>query len=123
MPELAIDLEIVPGDGQTAPLYKAALEPGMAPPGTGKRSMVYAHARNGMFGPLLLRGKVGQAIEIDRAGATPLHYVIREYYPRWSSTDTRWLDPAAHEELILETCTSYNPNDPRIIAVAEPTTS
>jgi hypothetical protein len=46
--------------------------------------------------------------------------VIREFYPRWRSTDLKWLQPAQGEELILETCTTYNDNDPRIIAVAEP---
>jgi hypothetical protein len=63
---------------------------------------------------------VGQKIEIDRRGASPLHYVIREYYTRWPAGNVSWLHPLAREQLILETGTTYNPNDPRIIAVAEP---
>ena len=72
-----------------------------------------------MFGSLS-RAAVGQKIEIDRRGAPPLRYVIREYHPSWSATDLSWLDPLDREQLILETGTTYNTNDPRIIAVGEP---
>src|ERR1700716_1996470 len=65
MPELGLDLPVVAGDGVNAPLYKAVLYPWLALPGSGKRSMIYAHARNGMFGPLF-RAKVGQVVEVDR---------------------------------------------------------
>lgn len=119
VPELGIDLPVVPGDGVNAPLYKAATYPGLKLPGQGGRSMVYAHARTGMFGPLF-QAHTGQAVEIDRPDGKVLKYVIREYYPSWSSLDLRWLRPADHEELVLVTCTTYNINDPRVIAVAEP---
>jgi sortase (surface protein transpeptidase) len=120
VPALAIDLPVVPGSGVNAPLYKAALDVRLAVPGQGKRSLIYSHPLPGMFGPLS-RAAVGERILIDRRGASPLTYVIREYYPSWSATDLSWLDPLGREQLILETGTTYNTNDPRIIAVGEPT--
>jgi LPXTG-site transpeptidase (sortase) family protein len=117
--QLGLDLPVVAGDGVNAPLFKAVLYPWLAQPGSGKRSMIYAHARTGMFGPLF-QAKVGQVIEIDRPQAAPGRYVISEYYPAWKSTDVRWLQPANQEQLILVTCTTYNENDPRIIVVAKP---
>jgi LPXTG-site transpeptidase (sortase) family protein len=117
--DLGIDLPLVAGDGVNAPLYKAATVPALSIPGEGHRSMVYAHAQDRMFGPLF-RAKVGESVELDYPGGAVLRYRINEYYPRWSSTDLKWLQPLDHEELILLTCTTYNANDPRIIAVAEP---
>jgi LPXTG-site transpeptidase (sortase) family protein len=119
MPELSIDLPIVPGDGWNAPLYRAALYPTLKSPGEGGRSMVYAHARPGMF-EALSRARNGQVIEVTRQGRPTLRYRVTEFYPRWSSTDLKWLQPLNHEELVLVTCTTYNPNDPRVVVVAEP---
>lgn len=118
--DLGVDLPVVAGDGINAPLNKAVLYPYLQVPGSGSRTMIYAHARNGMFGPLF-RAKVGQRIEISRSGAASLTYRISEYYPRWSTTDLRWLQPLAQEQLVLVTCTTYNDNDPRIVVVANPT--
>jgi LPXTG-site transpeptidase (sortase) family protein len=119
MPELKVDLPIVEGDGYDAPLYKAAHYPGMPWPGEGGRSMIYAHARPGMFGPLF-SAKVGQHLQITGRDGFSRKYVVREYYPRWPITDLKWLKPGDHEELVLVTCTTYNYNDPRIIVVGEP---
>ena len=118
--DLKIDLPIVPGDGWTVPLYRAAAYPGMPLPGQGGRSFIYAHAQTGMFGPLL-HASVGQRVDIVTPKGTTLHYVIRQYFPKWPPGDTRYLQPADHDELVLLTCTTYNANDPRILAVAEPT--
>jgi LPXTG-site transpeptidase (sortase) family protein len=118
VPDLGIDLPVVEGDGTNVALYEAALYPTLKVPGGGGRSLIYAHARAGMFGPLF-HAKVGQRIEVARGGR-PLRYVITQYYPRWPSTDLRLLAPADHEELILLTCTTYNLNDPRIVVIAEP---
>jgi len=117
--DLGIDLPIVPGDGWTVPLYKAASYPGMALPGHNGRSFLYAHAQTGMFAPLM-QASVGQHVDIDRPGAPALHYVIRQYFPNWPPGDLRYLQPSDHDELVLLTCTTYNANDPRILAVAEP---
>ena len=118
--EIGIDLPVVAGDGVNVPLYKAALYPGMAVPGAGGRSMLYAHARSGMFGPLLVRGAIGQHVDVTRADGSVLHYVVTEFYPRWPVNQLKWLQPTDHEELILLTCTTYNANDPRVVAVATP---
>jgi LPXTG-site transpeptidase (sortase) family protein len=118
VPELGIDLPVVEGDGYDAPLYQAAHYPGMPWPGEGGRSVIYAHARKGMFGPLFT-AHVGHHVQIAGPPGTR-KYVVTEYYPRWPITDLKWLRPADHEELVLITCTTYNYNDPRIIVVAEP---
>jgi LPXTG-site transpeptidase (sortase) family protein len=119
--ELGINLPVVEGDGWNVALYRAAHYPGMKLPGEGGRSMLYAHARAGMFGPLLHPGgKVGQHVEVDRPGLSPLHYVITQFFAKWPPSDIRYLQPADHEELVLLTCTSFDPNGPRILAVAEP---
>jgi LPXTG-site transpeptidase (sortase) family protein len=119
VPALHIDLPVVAGDGYNAPLYKAATYPTLKLPGQGGRSFIYAHARAGMFDPLF-NAQVGEEVDILRPDAPTLKYRITEYYRRWPISDLRWLQPADHEELILSTCTTYNYNDPRIVAVAEP---
>jgi LPXTG-site transpeptidase (sortase) family protein len=119
VPELGIDLEVVDGDGWNTPYYKAAHYPGMKWPGQGGRSLIYAHAQKGMFGPLF-NGHTGLEVDVTRPDGTSLRYTVTQYYRSWPARDTRWLQPADHEELVLLTCTTYNPNDPRIIAVAEP---
>lgn len=120
MGELGIDLPIVEGDGQNVPLNKAAHYPNMLWPGQGGRSLLYAHARPGMFGALF-SAKVGQKIEIKVHDGRVLSYVIKQYIPRWPDNDLSILQPTNHEQLVLLTCTSWNPTDPKIIAVAEPT--
>lgn len=119
VPALHIDLPLVAGDGYNAPLYKAATYPTLKLPGQGGRSFIYAHARVGMFGPLF-NAQVGQEVDIIRPDGAPLRYRITQYYRSWPISDLRWLQPAGHEELILSTCTTYNYNDPRIVAVADP---
>ena len=117
--ELHVDLPVVPGDGHNAPLFMAAVVPTLKWPGEGGRSMVYAHARDGMFGPLF-HAAVGQHVEWTQTDGTVLHYIAKQVFLRWPATDTVWLQPADHEQMILETCTTYNANDPRIIVVTEP---
>jgi hypothetical protein len=74
-----------------------------------------------MFGPLLHPGgKVGQHVEVDRPGLPALRYTITQFFPSWPPSDIRYLQPGDHEQLILLTCTSFDPNGPRILAVAEP---
>ena len=119
IPELNVDLPLVQGDGVSVPLYKAAVYPGLKAPGEGGRSLIYAHARPGMFGPLF-NARVGQEIIVERVGGIQLTYRITRFVPRWPSTDASVLQPADHEQLVLLTCTTYSPNDPRIVVFAEP---
>ncbi|MGI8610431.1 MAG: sortase [Candidatus Dormibacteria bacterium] len=119
VPELGIDLPVVPGDGVNAPLYKAVLDPFLAEPGAGKRSMIYAHAQTGMFGPLF-NTRVGQHVIIRRPNKADLQYVITEYHPRWPVNDLSPLQAKDTEQLVLVTCTTYNLNDPRQVVFASP---
>jgi len=121
VPELGIDLPIVDGDGYDAPLYEAAHYPGTAWPGEGGRSVLYAHARAGMFGPLP-GARAGQHILITGPGGSARTYVITEHHPRWPITDLSWLRPAGHEQVVLITCTTYHYDDPRVVTVGEPAT-
>jgi LPXTG-site transpeptidase (sortase) family protein len=119
--ELSIDLPVVEGDGWNVALYVAAHYPGMKQPGDGGRSLLYAHARAGMFGPLLRPGgKIGDHVEVIRPNKPTLRYVMTKIYPRWPANDTSILKPNATEQLVLLTCTSYNPNDPRVVVIATP---
>jgi LPXTG-site transpeptidase (sortase) family protein len=118
LPELGIDLPVVEGDGYNAPLYKAVHYPGTSWPGDGGRTVMYAHARVGMFGPLF-GARVGQRIRVTRPDGVVWTYAITEYYPRWPVGDLRWLRAGDHEQIVLITCTTYAYNDPRIIAVGE----
>jgi LPXTG-site transpeptidase (sortase) family protein len=119
IPALGIDLAVVEGDGINAPLNLAAHYPGMKWPGEGGRSLLYAHARPGMFGPLF-QVRDGEQVFIDRPNTAELKYSIQSHTDRWPATDTTVLQPADHEELVLLTCTTYNPADPRIVVFAEP---
>ena len=119
VPELGIDLPVVSGDGVNAPLYKAVLDPFLAQPGSGNRSMIYAHAQNGMFGPLF-NTRVGEHVVLHRPGQPDLNYVITRYYPRWLVNDLSVLQPLHEEQLVLVTCRTYNLNDPRQVVLASP---
>lgn len=120
IPDLGIDLPIVLGDGWNAPLYKAAFYPSLGYPGQKNRTVIYAHARPGMFAPLF-DAKVGQSIDIVKADGSIRRYTITEYYQHWPASNTSWLVSTDFEQLVLVTCTTYDPNDPRIVVVARPT--
>jgi LPXTG-site transpeptidase (sortase) family protein len=119
VPELGIDLPIVEGDGYNAPLFEAAHYPGTKWPGQGGRSVLYAHARAGMFGPLF-SARPGEHVQIASPDGSVRTYAISQYFARWPVTDLSWLRPTDHEQVVLITCTTYNYNDPRIIAVGDP---
>jgi LPXTG-site transpeptidase (sortase) family protein len=117
--DLKIDLPIIEGNGVNAPLNRAAHDPRTMWPGQGGRAMLYAHARPGMFADLS-QAKVGQRVDIYRNDVRILSYAVSEVHPRWPSTNLKWLEPVNNEELVLLTCTTYNPNDPRVVVVAKP---
>jgi LPXTG-site transpeptidase (sortase) family protein len=75
-----------------------------------------------MFGDLY-QVKVGQQVEIYRYDKVMVRYVVTEVHARWPSTNLKWLEPVNHEELVLLTCTTYDPNDPRVVVVARPVRS
>jgi sortase (surface protein transpeptidase) len=59
-------------------------------------------------------------VDIYRNDVRILSYAVSEVHPRWPSTNLKWLEPVNNEELVLLTCTTYNPNDPRVVVVAKP---
>jgi hypothetical protein len=120
MPELGIDLAIIEGNGVVPDYGFADHYPGTMWPGHDGRSLIYAHAQPGMFGPLLEYGAVGQAVEIDEPDGRVLHYTISRFTRNWPATDISILLPTDHEELILYTCTSWTFSDPKVVAFAEP---
>ncbi len=70
----------------------------------------------------LFGARVGQHIRISSPDGSVRSYLITEYHPRWPVTDLSWLRPVDHEQVVLVTCTTFNPDDPRIVAVGEPAT-
>lgn len=119
VPRLGIDLPIVEGDGVNAPDSEAAHFPGTAWPGAGSNTYLYGHAREGIFLPLW------DAVEGDRIlltladGSTACYEVDRiDAALPWN--DLSVLLPTDHEQLTLQTSTSYTPTAPRFVVVALP---
>ena len=123
IPQLGISLNVVEGHGLEPDYGLADHYPGMAWPGEGNRSFIYAHAQYGppvMFGPLLAEGAVGQHVQIVEPDGRVLHYTIQSFTRNWPVTNTSIIQPTDHEELILYTCTSWTYADPKVVAWAEP---
>lgn len=118
-PALKIDLPVVQGDGVSVPLNRAALFPGLGTPGSGRRTVLYAHAQPGMFGSLV-QAKIGQTVTVTSATGHALSYAVTEVHTDWPVSDRRWLEQADGEQLVLIACTTYDPFDPRVIVVASP---
>lgn len=116
---LGIDLPIVEGDGVDAPLYKVAHYPGTAWPGGGSNIYLYGHARDGMF-LSLWNAKLGDRIVLDLADGTQRTYVVTKIMPKVAWNDMALLAPTPHEQLTLQTCTSYEETAPRFVVIAVP---
>ena len=116
---LGIDLPIVEGDGVDTPLYKVAHYPGTAWPGGGSNIYLYGHARAGML-LSLWNAKVGDHVVLDLANGSQRTYVLTEIMPKVPWDDMQLLAPTAHEQLTLQTCTSYEPTAPRFVVIAVP---
>lgn len=116
---LGIDLPIVEGDGVDTPLYKIAHYPGTAWPGGGSNIYLYGHARAGMF-LSLWNAKVGDVVVLDLANGAERTYVVNEVLPDVPWNDMRMLAPTTHEQLTLQTCTSYAATAPRFVVIAIP---
>ena len=114
---LGIDLPIVEGDGVDAPLYKVAHYPGTAWPGGGSNIYLYGHARDGMF-LSLWNAKLGDRIVLDLADGSQRTYVVTKIMPKVAWNDMALLAPTPHEQLTLQTCTSYEETAPRFVVIA-----
>ena len=116
---LGIDLPIVEGDGVDAPLYKVAHYPGTAWPGGGSNIYLYGHARDGMF-IALWHAKLGDQVVLDLANGGQRTYVVSKILPDVPWNDMAVLAPTPHEQLTLQTCTSYEQTAPRFVVIAVP---
>jgi LPXTG-site transpeptidase (sortase) family protein len=119
IPRLDIDLQIVEGDGQDAPMRRAAHYPGTGWPGSGTNIYIYGHAQEGMF-LALWDAKVGDEVFLDLKDGSTRSYLVTEVKPKVPWNALEYLDPTPTERLTLQTSTSYTPTAPRFIVIAEP---
>lgn len=119
IPRLGIDMKIIEGDGQDAPLGKVAHYPGTAWPGGGSNIYLYAHAQDGMF-ITLWNANIGDEIALTLVDGSQRRYIVWKILPdvRWN--DMSVLAPTPTEQLTLQTCTSYQPTSPRFLVIAIP---
>lgn len=116
---LGIDLPIVEGDGVDAPLHKAAHYPGTAWPGAGSNIYIYAHAQRGMFLDLW-NVRIGDEVVLELVDGSERVYRVTEIRPRTRWDDLSVLQPTPHEQLTLQTSTSYTATAPRFVVIALP---
>jgi LPXTG-site transpeptidase (sortase) family protein len=118
VPAGLIDIPVIEGDGLHIPLFKAMHYPGTAAPGAGSTSLFYAHARTGMFVGLW-KLHTGDEIRVVRADGSVLRYTVHEIRQvPWNDVDI--LRPTQFEQIVLLTCTTYSPYDPRFVVFGTP---
>jgi LPXTG-site transpeptidase (sortase) family protein len=117
-PAGGIDVPVREGDGIHVPLQVALHYPGTAQPGMGSNSLFYAHAQPGMFLGLY-QVHLGDAVTYVRAdGSQVLFHVSGIRRVAWD--DLTVLKPTSFEQATLLTCTSYDPQTPRLIVTTSP---
>lgn len=121
IPSVSIDLKVAPaklirGYWETSSTF-ASFGEGSAPPGTGSNTVVFAHAREGLFLPLK-DVNIGDTIYL----LTPSRHfsytvdTITEVNPH----DVHTIRPTEDERLTLFTCSGFL-DSKRLIVVAKPT--
>jgi hypothetical protein len=106
--------------------------PGLGQPGGGRSVYLYAHARDGMFGPLYERvtlgrrggskSLIGMVVAVYTSDDHVYEYQITRVYPRVPA-DTHFLDRAyavTSETLWLQTSTGHGGSLPKLQVVAKP---
>jgi LPXTG-site transpeptidase (sortase) family protein len=118
VPAGGINIPVVEGDGVHVPLHLAMHYPGTSEPGAGSNSLFYAHGQPGMFLGLY-SVHVGDEIRAVRADGTVVEFHVSDIHRvPWNDLDvTR---PTPNPQIVLLTCTSYNPHDPRYIVIGTP---
>jgi hypothetical protein len=132
---LGIDLPIIAQPNSGYPYCNVAmylLHPGLDQPGNGRSVYLYAHARNGMFGPLYervtlgrsggSRSLIGQIVYVYTSDDFVYEYQIDKVYPRVPA-DGNFLDaPLAvkSETLWLQTSTGNGAHLPKLQVRASP---
>ncbi len=136
--ELGIDLPVLPPGGpDDYPLCDVAQyfrHPSLGQPGMGRATYLYAHARDGMFGPILEASKVqdgnkmrGMVVEVWTSDDQRFLYEITEVRRHVPFDDVWFDDPMAapEEELWLQTSEGPavpkgQPPNPKLQVVAMP---
>ena len=133
--ELGIDLPIVKQPDPSYPSCNVAMyyqATGLGQPGSGKSIYLYAHARDGMFGPLYERAilkrdggsktLLGLSVDVYTSDDQRFVYTITGVRPNVKA-DSHFLDgPLAvkAETLWLQTSTGPNASYPKLQVVAKP---
>lgn len=134
VPALNIDLPVTKQPDASYPSCNIAMYyeyPGLGQPGQNRSTYLYAHARRGMFLPLLDASKrnngasmIGMLVEVYTSDDLLFLYEITEVRPRVPA-DEHWLDdPLAvtSETLWLQTSTGPGGQYPKLQVVALPLT-
>jgi hypothetical protein len=133
--QLGIDLPIVAQPNDNYPFCNVAMylqAPGLVPPGNGGSVYLYAHARDGMFGPLYERAILGRSggakslksmlVRVYTSDDWMFEYEVTRVLPR-VKPDSHFLDgPLAvkSETLWLQTSTGPNSTYPKLQVIAKP---
>ena len=133
--QLGIDLPVIAQPNGNYPYCNVAMylqAPGLVQPGNGGSVYIYAHARDGMFGPLYERailGKSGGAkslksmlVRVYTSDDWMFEYEVTRVLPKVKA-DSHFLDgPLAvkSETLWLQTSTGPNGTYPKLQVVAKP---
>lgn len=133
--QLDIDLPIIAQPNPSYPSCNVAMyyqDPRLGQPGSGRSIYIYAHARDGMFGPLYerailkrnggARSLIGMPVEIYTSDDQRYVYLVTKVLPNVKA-DSHFLDgPLAvtSETLWLQTSTGPNGSYPKLQVVAKP---
>ena len=128
--ELGIDLPVIAQPNPAYPSCNVAMyfeHPRLGQPGQGKATYLYAHARTGMFLPLLTqskrnagKGMMGMIVSVYTSDDQRYVYTISGVLPRVPA-DNRFLDKAIaakQETLWLQTSTGPGASFPKLQVVA-----
>jgi hypothetical protein len=132
---LGIDLPIIAQPDPSYPSCNVAMyyqHPGLGQPGGGKSVYLYAHARDGMFGPLYERAilgrsggtksLIGKIVYVYTSDDHVYEYQVDKVYPRVKA-DSHFLDvplSMTSETLWLQTSTGPNATYPKLQVRATP---
>lgn len=125
VPALNIDLPVIRGPAGYPPCNVAMYMPVLGQPGEGRATYLYAHARTGMFLPLLDQSKVnngrrllGMVVEVYTSHDLLYLYEIVEVRRHQRTLDRALAAPG--EELWLQTSEGPNSTYPKLQVVARP---
>jgi hypothetical protein len=127
VPRLQIDLPVILQQGDAAgdyPLCDVALfQPLLGQPGEGRATYIYAHAREGMFLPLLVasqvndgRSLIGDAVQVYTSDDFVFQYQIAEVHRH--VTDLNDAFAATTETLYLQTSEGPSGTVPKLQVIA-----